>query len=203
MHDGNIDISEIADNPKQFYGLLRLDRLGTVNYFPVGTSIVALPFAFVGTMVGASELEIAASAANTIAALSAVVLFMLANNLGGGISKSLFIALLFALGTSQLSIHAGGLWSHNVVVLMSFLTLYVVTLKDRRWILVLPFILFLGYLSRPDFSLIIAATIAYLLIVDREKAIQVIAILSVLVLGFLGYCYASYGSVLPEGVPGE
>ena len=113
LHDGNIDISEIADNPKQFYGLLRLDRLGTVNYFPVGTSIVALPFAFVGTMVGASELEIAASAANTIAALSAVVLFMLANNLGGGISKSLFIALLFALGTSQLSIHAGGLWSHR------------------------------------------------------------------------------------------
>ena len=127
LHDGDINLSEYADLIKAYqnYGIVASDQFGLVNIFPVGVSIVALPFTFIGEIFNVSSFDIAVVAANAIAALSVVVLFALAGNLGCGVPKSLFIAGLFAFGTSHLLINAGGLWSHNVIVLISLLAFYI------------------------------------------------------------------------------
>ena len=199
LQDGDIDLSEYADLIKAYqnYGIVASDQFGLVNIFPIGVSIVALPFTFIGEIFSVPSFDIAVVAANVIAALSVVVLFALAGNLGCSLPKSLFIAGLFAFGTSHLSIHAGGLWSHNVIVLISLLAFYIVTERTRQWMLVLPFVLFLGYLSRPDFSLIILAVIGYLALKEKEKSIQVAAILTVLMAGFFIWSYLGYGDILP------
>jgi hypothetical protein len=197
LKDGDIDISEVTNDADKFYGNLRLPGSRVVNYFPLGPSLVALPFVFFGNMTHVPTMDIAAITANTIAALSAVTLFLLAGNLGVSTCIALLVTLIFSFGTSQFSIHAGGLWSHNVIVFASLLALYIVTLRDRRWVLTLPFVLLLGYLSRPDFSLMIMAIIGYLLLTDKAKAVQVTAILSVLMLGFMIWCQSTYGSFLP------
>jgi hypothetical protein len=199
LHDGDIDLSEFADqiNAYRNYGLLASDRFGLVNAFPIGVSVVALPFAFIGGLFDVPSFQIAVVAANVFAALSVVVLFALAGNLGCSVPKSLFIAGVFAFATSHLSIHAGGLWSHNVAVLISLLAFYIVTQTTRQWVLALPFLLFLGYLSRPDFSLLILAVIGYLALQDKEKAIQVAAMLAVLMVGFFIWSYLGYGDFLP------
>lgn len=199
LRDGDIDLSEFADMIKAYnnFAILESYQFGLVNNFPIGTSIVALPFTFIGGVFNVSSFDIAVVAANVIAALSVVVLFALAGNLGCGVLKSLFIAGLFALGTSHLSIHAGGLWSHNVIVLLSLLAFYIVTAQTKQWLLALPFVLFLGYLSRPDFSLIILAVIGYLALTDKEKAIQVVAMLTILMAGFFIWSYFGYGDILP------
>ena len=172
-------------------------EFGRVGSFPIGTSIVALPFTLIGSFFHAADLEIAVATADIIATLSAVVLFLLAGNLGSGILKSLFIAVLFAFGTSQFSTHAGGLWSHNVVVLASLLALFILTSQEKKWVLALPFILFIGYLSRPDFSLVIIAVLAYQAITDKERAIQVAAMLAILMVAFFTWSYLGYGDILP------
>jgi hypothetical protein len=199
LHDGDINLSEYADLIKAYqnYGIVASDQFGLVNIFPVGVSIVALPFTFIGEIFNVSSFDIAVVAANAIAALSVVVLFALAGNLGCSVPKSLFIAGLFAFGTSHLSIHAGGLWSHNVIVLISLLAFYIVTERTGQWMLALPFVLFLGYLSRPDFSLIILAVIGYLALEEKERAIQVAAILTILMSGFFIWSYLGYGDILP------
>jgi hypothetical protein len=199
LRDGDIDLSELADLIKSYqnYGILVSHRFGLVNVFPIGVSIVALPFTFIGEILDVPSFDIAVVTANVIAALSVVVLFALAGNLGCGVPKSLFVAGVFAFGTSHLSTHAGGLWSHNVVVLISLLAFYIVTAKTRQWMLVLPFVLFLGYLSRPDFSLVILVVIGYLALKEKEKAIQVTAMLTIFMLGFFIWSYLGYGDILP------
>ena len=199
LRDGDIDLSELSDliEGYQNYGILVSDQFGLVNIFPVGVSIVALPFTFIGEILGVPSFDIAVVAANVIAALSVVVLFALAGNLGCTVPKSLFIAGVFAFGTSHLSIHAGGLWSHNVVVLLSLLAFYIVTERTRQWMLVLPFVLFLGVSFQADFSLIILAIIGYLTLKDKEKSIQVTAMLAILMSGFFIWSYVGYGNILP------
>ena len=97
--------------------------------------------------------------------------------------------------SSQLTL--GDCSQHNVVVLASLLALFILTSQEKKWVLALPFILFIGYLSRPDFSLVIIAVLAYQAITDEERAIQVAAMLAILMVAFFTWSYLGYGDILP------
>ncbi len=152
---------------------------------------------FLENFVDRSDLDIAADVANLVSVLSVVLIFWLAGNLGCSIPVSLTISIIFALATSQFSIHAGALWSHNVTVFTSLLALVIATNKNGRYFIVLPFVLFLGYLSRPDFSLFVIGILFYLYFSKRENAIQVAIILAILMAMLIAWSYNGFEAPLP------
>ena len=63
------DMLKVYDN----FGTIMSPEFGRVGSFPIGTSIVALPFTLIGSFFHAADLEIAVATADIIATLSAVV----------------------------------------------------------------------------------------------------------------------------------
>jgi len=135
------------------------------NYFPPGPSLLAVPFVYLFDLIRPfsersleNDFITAARVSRAIAALSALLFYLLAFQLTGRIAFSLLLTGIFALATPQLSLHAGGLWSHNAsqfFILLSFLLL----LNFRP---AAPAALLLAVLSRPTAGLFFPVLAIYL-----------------------------------------
>ncbi|MBF0549765.1 MAG: hypothetical protein HQK60_04450 [Deltaproteobacteria bacterium] len=199
LRAGDINLSQHADLIKQrgYYAIIKTPRAGLVNYFPIGTSLVALPFVFAGQLIGLDESKIFQYTADVWAALSVALIFWLGVRFGLNHFIAGAVALVFGLASSHLSVHAGGLWSHNTSLLLSLFVVLLLT-SGRAWCVLLAApVSVLGYITRPDFSLLILGSLVYVGIRHRELGVGFLTLLAVSIVPFLLWSHYFFGQWLP------
>lgn len=196
--EGSTSLDHVAGiRPAAGDGDARLTPRGWVNYFPLGTSLLALPAAALSQLWELDVLAAAALAASSIAALAVALLFVLLRRLGQPRWLALTLALVFAFCTSQLSTHANALWSHNGSVMLSLALLCCLLGGERQLLLAAP-LSALGYLTRPDFALLALAALAFVALRRRTLLVAYVGLGALSVLPFVLWSLAHYGGPLPE-----
>ncbi len=166
------------------------------NFFPPGTSLILVPFVFVGKLLNLSMVMLAKIYAVSMAAGSVMLLVWMAIRLGLSHFPSLALGLVFGLATSHLSVHANGLWSHNAGLLLAMM-LAALLLEDDSPPWLISAVMALGYVVRPDFAIFIVAGFAVLLWRRRETAVHVALLGGILGTGFFLWSYLTYGTLQP------
>ncbi|MBF0495785.1 MAG: hypothetical protein HQK58_04305 [Deltaproteobacteria bacterium] len=199
LRAGNINLSQHAELIKQrdYYGIRNAPRYGLVNFFPMGTSLLALPFVFAGKLIGLDESQLFKYTAQIWAALSVVLIFWLGVRFRLSHFLAGTVALVFGLASSHLSVHAGGLWSHNTSLLLSLIVVLLLTSDQAQCVLLAAPVAVLGYITRPDFSLLIAGSLVYVGIRHRDLTVGFLALLAVSIVPFLIWSYYFFGQWLP------
>ncbi|MGH7846089.1 MAG: glycosyltransferase family 39 protein, partial [Candidatus Binatia bacterium] len=176
-----------------------------VSAYPPGPAIMALPFyipAFVSGVSAQSNLMIQVEkiAASVFVALSAALIYQCIASIEGGKTALLF-ALIYAFGTSSLSISSQGLWQHGPSQLLLVASLYgLVRGREReRWVGLAGLPLGGSVLCRPTDILVAVPLAVYVLHRHRQQwiAFALGALPSVLFVA--GYNLWYFGSVMRMG----
>jgi hypothetical protein len=140
------------------------------------------------------ELEIA----SFLVALATVFVFLMAREFVSP-HASLFVALLFAFGTSAWSTASRALWQHGPDMLMLSIALYLLARAERSprllpWTAI-PFAI--AYFVRPTSSLVLAPVGAYVFFHHRRSFLHWAGLATAAAAPFVGYYVAVYRRLLP------
>lgn len=182
-----------------------------LNYYPAGTSLLALPIVILGNLRFASvpagmerDFLIAAFVARVLAILSSLMVFVPARILTGRLILPAALSLIFGLTTPHLSIHAGGLWSHNILLFLSLVAMTVLVFRNGTyagWSIV-P--LALAFLARPTAAIPIALVFLMLMWRRDWRSVAIFSLLGILSLaGLLLFWHSLYGQFVPSYFAGE
>jgi hypothetical protein len=181
-------------------------------YWPVGTSVLSMPFVWVANLLGMdmTTAEHNHATQNLISALSCVLVFAIVYRLGRCYldwRASLVIASVSVLGSTLISTLGTALWSINFAVVFLGLALlqvahldvggYVRSGPGRARPYVLGLCLFGAYFTRPSTSVFIAIVLAYLFLRDRQVFVRTALTAGLLLLPFLGFSWLEYGRPIP------
>jgi hypothetical protein len=173
-----------------------------VSDYPVGAALVALPFYAPSIVCGVSpnsrvfsELEKVSAA--TIVALSAMLLYMAAARVTAE-WMAMLLTLVYAFGTSSLSVSSQALWQHGPAQLALSAAIYclVRARDDLRWAGYAGLPLAFEVITRPADALIAAPLGLYVLISYRREIWVFIASAIAPLLFQLWYSAAYFGSPL-------
>jgi hypothetical protein len=146
-----------------------------VSDYPVGAALMALPFYAPSIVCGVnpnsrifSELEKVSAA--TIVALSAMLLYMAAARVTAN-WMALLLTLIYAFGTTSLSVSSQALWQHGPAQLALAAAIYclVRARDDPRWAGYAGFPLAFEVITRPADALIAAPLGIYVLVSYRRE----------------------------------
>ncbi len=177
LAEGNAELSEYRgiEGFRRSYRIKRIKDLD-YNYFPIGTSLVTLPVVALGALIYAETPQpekasrIADLSADVMAALAVVVFFLIARLLGSGLGICLASSLVFAWASPQLSIHGGGLWSHNTSSFLFLVSVWLVLRQDGRAAWTSGVSAGLAIISRPTSVLWVGLLGVFLWCRDRRHA---------------------------------
>ncbi len=213
LFEGDAELGEYA-GIQGFRRSYRLDRRpdGIYNYFPIGTSLLALPVVALALPLTGELAEPARSAwladlaADVFAATSVWLLFLVGRRLAkartgpdaaaGTAWPAFSAALVFAFATPHFAIHAGGLWSHNSSSLLLLVTLLAL-LAPPRWATVAAGAAFFAYLCRPTAALWVPLLVVHLAAVDRSRLRRFLLGLAPLLALFVGISFVVFGRFAP------
>lgn len=203
LFDGDLELGEFAaDFDPRFHGLLVLDGR-PYNRYPIGASLIVLPLVWwkgppePGVVPMTHAVFLAASIAKKAAAASVALLFLLLLALGARTGVALGLALLFAFATPHYPVHAGGLWTHNVVLLPVLAALLLLVVRDGRhaWTAAAP--LALAFATRPTTAPLIACLSVWVAVRHPRQA-PAYALLGLgLAAAFGAWSWWTYGTLLP------
>lgn len=185
MREGNTDLNEYREIVNS-HGNYSIDTIDNHIYtqFPVGASIVAIPFVFIVEKVlertfcvkldqiislgGSNGIE--TFVASIIIALASIIIFRIAFLRLGNYKYSILIVFIFAFCTSSWSTASRGLWQHGPSILLLSLALYLILLaKGKPWIVQFVSIpLAFSYVVRPTNSVSILMFTALVFIQYRK-----------------------------------
>jgi hypothetical protein len=188
--------------------------IGPVNYFPIGPSILALPFLVVHADQSFTTFTdffyIASFAAKSYAALSVLLIFIISRLSGVDRLGAILLSILFGFCSPHFSTHAGGYWSHNVSSFLALLLIGLILLairfqsstvlaRNNLYLIGLSigFVSILGYATRPDFSILIFASFGFLFYFNRKIFAASIYAGSLFALIFIWFSFSIYGSITP------
>lgn len=178
-------------------------------YFPIGASISSIPFVLFGTKVLNANMEDSRQDTKyqkTIAGIISVIIFVILTYIAKiylNTKLSIGIALIFWLGTSLSSTLGQALWSQNFATLYALLAIYLMLQistfnKHSYWVL-LAFVLFMAYLTRPTLSLLSIAIISYIFCKNKKYiAIKTASLLSVFLGIFVLFSMIEFNQPLPD-----
>lgn len=121
-----------------------------------------------------------------------------------GMGTSIFTLPLVWIGnhiykaTTQLSIHAGGLWSHCVVLPLLIAAFYYLFANNGKRAWIATIFLSFAYITRPTMALPLIVTTGYIYINHREQFWRTIITGLLILLTFGGISKYSYGTFLPR-----
>lgn len=173
-----------------------------VSDYPVGAALMALPFYAPAIVCGVSpnsrvfsELEKVSAA--TIVALSAMLLYMAAA-LVTAEWMAMMLTLVYAFGTSSLSVSSQALWQHGPAQLALAAAIYCLirARDDPRWAGYAGLPLAFEVITRPADALIAAPLGLYVLISYRREVWRFVASAIAPLLFQLWYSAAYFGSPL-------
>lgn len=199
VRDGDLDLSDrpASLQEQHHYGLRDYQDGKMISIFPVGMSILLGPPLVVAHLLHVSDRNAGLFLTHLLASGSVFFLFCCLRRLGLRWEFALLVSLVFAFASSHLSLHAGGLWSHNASLFLSLV--FLCFLFDPR-----PFVRLLaapvaalGYISRPDFSILILAAFAYLFLEQRKLLLPFALLAALSIAPFLVWSLGTFGSLLP------
>ncbi|MFP5238576.1 MAG: hypothetical protein ACLGQW_01980, partial [Acidobacteriota bacterium] len=168
-----------------------------VNYYPPGLSLALVPLAAWSAQLDAPEALVAEASAKLIAALAVGLFLSVCLRLGLGWGLAWLAAAVFALCTSQFSIHAGALASHNLACLLSLamLRLLLEGGGGQAWGLALLGVF--GVMVRHDMAFMLLGSAAALWLDDRRALIRFACWCALFAAAWLGLNHWMYGALLP------
>jgi hypothetical protein len=171
-----------------------------VSDYPVGAALVALPFYAPSIVCGVSPAsrvygELEKVSAATIVALSAVLLFMAAARVTAD-WMAMLLTLVYALGTTSLSVSSQALWQHGPAQLALAAAIYclVRAREEPRWAGYAGLPLAFEVITRPADALIAAPLGLYVLVSYRREIWRFIAAAIAPILFQLWYNAAYFGT---------
>ena len=157
VREGDVELSELHGVPgfdRPGYRLVRRPA-GTYNRYPVGVSVTVAPVVAVADLAYRAveepvrrAAEVSDLTADLLAAAAVGLLFFAARRIGASTWAAVGLAAVFAFATPHLPIHAGGLWSHNVSLLLLVAALWLLV-REGRTAWVAGFAVGLAAVSRP------------------------------------------------------
>ncbi len=217
IHEGNTDLDEYARNVAQqnYYGVVNTGE-HLQSYFPVGASVLAVPFVFVADKLAprlwhidlreyygrvttnpfTGRLE--QCIASIIAALAAVVMYLIARRYLSP-PRSLLLVAIFAFGTSLWSVASRALWQHGPSILMLSLALYLLLRAEDKPSLAqfVSIPLAAAYVIRPTNSLSVIAFTVLIALMYRRYLLRYFLWAGLIAIPFLLFNRAAYGALLP------
>jgi hypothetical protein len=171
-----------------------------VSDYPVGSALMALPFYLPSIVCGVSPgsrvfAELEKVSAATIVALSAVLLYMAAARVTAD-WMAMLLTLIYALGTSSLSVSSQALWQHGPAQLALAAAIYclVRARDDPRWAGYAGLPLAFEVITRPADALIAAPLGLYVLVSYRREIWMYIAAAIAPILFQLWYSTVYFGA---------
>jgi len=168
LRERNLDLDEFrflraADMP--YY--LKLVNGHYVSDYPVAPALLALPFYLPSALAGVPSdspfiAQLEKLAAAVIVSISVAVLYLLLRELTTG-GTALVISLIYAFGSSSLSVSSQALWQHGPAQLAIVTALYsLIRARDQaRWAILAGFALAFAVICRPVAALIVLPLIAH------------------------------------------
>ncbi|MEI2742101.1 MAG: glycosyltransferase family 39 protein [Candidatus Competibacter sp.] len=180
-------------------------------YFPLGTSIISVPFIAVLNLVGLDILSYSSGISYEmylqiiISAISSTLTFLflfLLACLYLDSNKSLIISAITWFGTSFASTTATALWSHNFSTLFALSAIYfsirsVKHQKYKSWPAIATS-LFFSYLCRPTLILLAPFLIAYIFVFSKKTAFYISFLFVAFFMIFVGFNLREFGQILPD-----
>lgn len=149
-----------------------------VSAYPIGSALMAIPFFIPSALGGATNddallEDIEKLSAAIITSLSVAVLFLTCARMTSR-KASLYIAAMYALGTSSLSVSSQGLWQHGPSQLALSVVFYclVRARSEDRWAAFSAFAMAFSVLCRPTNIFLAIPLCLYLLHRHRNQLIQ-------------------------------
>ncbi len=191
-----------------YYAIERRDS-GLFTMFPIGVSVLAMPFVVVADLVHPGFTDALRTSvpgvfesivASVLGALAGVAVFALARNRGASPVVALCIAALFAFATPMWSTATRALWQHGPEVLMLVLSMLLLERARNRPALAqyasLP--LAAAYVIRPTSVIEIVVLSVYVFVVHRAWMLRYLAWSLPVALPWLAYNLAIHDSLLPS-----
>jgi hypothetical protein len=207
LEHGTLALDSLGAERIAHYGSVFMQYRGhTYSAFPVGTSLLAIPFVALANAAGVDMAEYTGERLGQviIAALVAVAELALMMRLARRwLSRgwALAAATVTWFGSSLASTQATALWSHDCATLLAFVALHLSIRPDpapRPWRG--PWVgglLFVAYLCRPTLSLLAPPLLIYNYFYDRKAAFQALLTLALGGAAFVAASAYGYGDLLP------
>jgi hypothetical protein len=205
IRQGNIDLDEYNDWIEGYYALQPLNG-HIYNKYPIGPSLIALPFAWIADTVSGGTfndslltswpvlLEIIIAC--FVVALAAVFVFLTAH-LYLPLLPSLFIAAIFAFCTSAWGIASRALWQHGPSMLVLELVLYLLARQQKSLLSVVGFVAGFSYLIRPSNAITIVIVALYVAVVYRRYFVYYLLGLALCLVPFILHSLSVYQTLVP------
>lgn len=206
VEHASLDLSPYAETyPLEGWQFKRQDGQYFYHY-PIGTSLVALPFVAILHYFGYDFADPHAEAAmsRTLAALSLVIVFLLCFAIArrrAGFFPAFALAAVFCLGTGFFSTTGLALWNLNGFCIAALASFWFLDHPDFRsrpdfgWLL--GIMLFIGFIVRPSFALIILAVFTLLALCYRPQFLRAAGISALLLALFLLFSFSQIGRAGP------
>ncbi|WP_027186333.1 hypothetical protein [Desulfovibrio inopinatus] len=203
INTGTLAIDGYAGRNSAAHTLLTTSPSGHfINYYPVGVTLMITPLVAWTQHFQTPEVRLTDAMAKLFAALSVALFFVICRRLGLSTASSLLLCGVFALTTSQYSIHAGSLSSHNISSCLSLVAIALLMAPEitTQRIVLLSVVSILGLICRHDFAFIIGGCGLTLLLQSYKQALLYAACLGILIIPCLAGSHALYGHWLPPYV---
>lgn len=198
VDNGDVDLNEYVYNDSR---VLRLPN-GKIYYsYPIGTSILAIPpymilqryFKFIDERLEAFEAD--KIIAGLFAALSGVFMFLIFTKQNVSLNGSLFLSILYGLGSSVYSNASTALWSNGTVAFLYSIVLYLIL---HNKIGLSGIVIGFSYVVRPTSAIVILILSLYILTVKLKWKHKFYYFLGLFLIlgGFFYFNYSIYGSIL-------
>lgn len=175
--------------------------------YPVGPSLVALPFVMVAHTMGADMLQTVDNAhlQNFLSAFICTLLFLIFVQIARcylSPALSLGIAFISVLGSSMISSASSAYWNIDGALLFMALSLWLIVRYDSGKAksinpYLLGLFLFLAFICRPTTAIFIGLTFIYLLGYYRRGFLGTAVVSFLLLIAFFGFAKYQYGQWVP------
>lgn len=174
-------------------------------YFPIGTSIVSIPFVAMANGVGLEMIGSEPIVQIFIASLTSIISLFLLYKLATlflNASSALLASSVFWFGTSLSSTAGTALWSHNFATLFALLAIYfsvrAAKINASQPCYSIACLLFVAYLCRPTMALLSPFVLLFLFTYSRVSAIKTAVFLVSLLGVFILFSTYEFGQLLPD-----
>ncbi len=222
IYERNFDLDEYSNiiQKNENYGIWKGSE-HVYNYFPIGVSIIALPFVFVGeyifelilvinpdikthlqergfTLINVTNYYYVVEyfIASFIVALCACMCFLIARRFIG-VKHSLIVTFVFAFCTSLWSVAGRALWMHGPLMLCLLIAIYFLTVENIsiKRIIILGAMLAFSFIIRPTGLIFFGGILLYFFLTNKKFAlIYLLSGLTVFAF-FFALNYSIYGTI--------
>ncbi|MBS1493852.1 MAG: hypothetical protein JST55_10085 [Bacteroidetes bacterium] len=222
IYERNIDLDEYSNviQKHENYGIWK-NTEHVYNYFPIGVSILALPFVFVGeyvfellliinpdikthlqekgfTLINVTNYYYVVEyfIASLIVALCACFCFLIARRFIN-VKHAMILTFIFAFCTSLWSVAGRALWMHGPLMLFLLITIYYLTsekLSVKR-VIELGIMLSFTFIIRPTGLIFYFAILLYFILTNKKFAVIYLVSGLAVFAGFFILNYSIYGTI--------